>query len=190
MSLRGLILAVLFATGLGLGWSGQSSAQTASDPPQAILTIDPERLFADSLFGERVVAEIAADTEKLQKEFQRLEADLTAEEKDITEKRATMAPKDFRILADAFDAKVQEIRRTQDAKARELEGRLDQERAAYLNLILPILGELMNERGAAVVLDNRMVFAVASGVDITDEALQRIDATLGDGKTQDAAPQE
>ncbi|WP_457647748.1 OmpH family outer membrane protein [Profundibacter sp.] len=186
--MRGFILAVLFVT--GLGWGNQSPAQTTPDPPQAILTIDPERLFSDSLFGERVAAEIAADTESLQKEFQQLEADLTAEERDITEKRASLDPVEFRKLADAFDAKVQEIRRVQDAKARDLDRRLEQERAAYLNLVLPILGELMNERGAAIVLDHRMVFAVASGVDITDEALQRIDATLGDGKTQDTAPQE
>ncbi|WP_457649040.1 OmpH family outer membrane protein [Profundibacter sp.] len=188
MSLRGFILAILFVT--GVGWGTPGPAQTVPDPLQEILTIDPERLFADSLFGERVAAEIAENTESLQKEFQKLEADLTAEERDITEKRATMEPADFRKLADAFDARVQEIRRTQDAKARELDHRLEQERARYLNLVLPILGELMNERGAAVILDRRMVFAVASGVDITDEALQRIDATLGDGKTQDAAPQE
>lgn len=188
MKLRELILAVLLIT--GLGWAGHGYAQTAPESPHAILTIDPERLFSDSLFGERVIAEIAADTETLQQDFQRLETDLTAEEKDITEKRASMTPQDFRKLADAFDAKVQEIRRVQDAKARELEQRLDQERAAYLNLVLPILGELMKERGAAVVLDHRMVFAVTSGVDITDEALQRIDATLGDGKTQNIAPEE
>ena len=189
MSLRGLVLAILFLLGPA-GVGPVQAQQTASDVPQVVLTIDPDRLFADSLYGERVVAEISADTEALQKEFLRLETDLTAEEKDITEKRASMAPADFRALADAFDAKVQEIRRTQDAKARELESRLDQERSTYLNLALPILGELMNERGAAVILDHRMVFAVASGVDITDEALHRIDATLGDGKTQDAAPQE
>ncbi len=190
MGLRGFILMVLCMAGLGLGDSGSARAQVAPSPRQAILTIDPERLFADSLYGERVDAEIAADTQALQKEFQQLEADLTAEEKDITEKRATMAPADFRALADAFDAKVQKIRKTQDAKARELDHRLEQERAKYLNLVLPVLGELMKERGAAVILDHRMAFAVASGVDITEEALQRIDATIGDGKTQDAAPKE
>lgn len=189
MFMRRFILAVLFLLGAA-GIEPARAQQTAADTREVVLTIDPDRLFADSLYGERVVAEINADTEALQKEFRRLETALTAEEKEITEKRATMAPADFRILADAFDAKVQEIRRTQDAKGRELERRLERERAAYLNLALPILGELMKERGASVILDHRMVFAVASGVDITDEALHRIDATLGDGKTQDTAPQE
>jgi len=149
----------------------------------AILTIDPERLFKDSLYGERVTTELQAAAQQLQDEFQTIENDLTAEEQELTDKRATMDPAEFRKLADEFDAKVQEIRRVQDAKARDLDHRLEQERATYLNLVLPILGELMNERGAAIVLDHRMVFVVAAGVDITEESLQRIDATLGDGKT-------
>ncbi len=100
MALRGLILAVLFVTGLA-GVEPVQAQQTASDVPQVVLTIDPDRLFADSLYGERVVAEISADTEALQKEFLRLETDLTAEEKDITEKRASMAPADIRAMPDA-----------------------------------------------------------------------------------------
>lgn len=187
MGLRGFLLSVLLLAGLG---GGPVVAQEKPLVRNAILTIDQDRLFKGSLYGERVAAEIEADTIKLKEELRRIEAELVAEEKALTEKRATMEPDAFRALADAFDEKVQEIRNAQDVKARSLGARMEQERAAYLNLVLPVLGKLMEERGAAIVLDRRTVFAAANGVDITDEALQRIDATLGDGKFQEPAPEE
>ncbi len=187
MGLRGFLLTVLLLAGLG---GGPVLAQDTPLVRDSILTIDQDRLFTGSLYGERVAAQIDADTIILKEELRRIEAELVAEEKALTDKRAMMDPDAFRTLADAFDEKVQEIRKAQDVKARALSARMDQERAAYLNLVLPILGKLMEERGAAIVLDRRTVFAVASGVDITDEALQRIDATLGDGKPQDPAPEE
>ena len=190
MGLRCLVLTGVLLAGFGGGAPAPLLAQDAANTLSTILTIDQDRLFTDSLYGERVAAEMATDLAKLEVEFQRLEADLTAEEKELTEKRATIPPAEFRKLADAFDTKVQEIRRAQDAKARELNGRMDRERAVYYNLVLPLLGELMKEHGAAIVLDHRVVFAVAEGVDITDDALRRIDATLGDGKQQEVAPEE
>ena len=190
MGLRHLILTGLLLSGFGMGAPAPLFAQSGANTLSTILTIDQDRLFTDSLYGERVAAEVAADLSRLEVEFKKLESELTAEEKDLTEKRATMAPDEFRKLADAFDKKVQEIRRAQDAKARELNSRMDRERAVYYNLVLPLLGEIMKEHGAAIVLDHRVVFAVAEGVDITDDALRRIDATLGDGKQQEVAPEE
>jgi prephenate dehydrogenase len=46
-----------------------------------------------------------------------------------------------------------------------------------------VLGRLMIESGAAVILERRDVLLIASPVDITDEAIAAIDAELGDGST-------
>jgi hypothetical protein len=48
-----------------------------------------------------------------------------------------------------------------------------------------ILGDLMLERGAVAVLDQRIVFLSHSSVDMTAAAVARIDAVLGDGSTVD-----
>jgi Skp family chaperone for outer membrane proteins len=40
---------------------------------------------------------------------------------------------------------------------------------------------VVRERNAAVILDRRNVFLSAESVDITQEAIERIDAQLGDG---------
>lgn len=180
----GHIFAALLMMGLGGGAGlliGPAYGQDSATTQIGILTIDQDRLFTGSLFGERVVTQINADLANLEQEFQRLEADLTAEEKDLTQRREALTPEAFRLLADAFDEKVQGIRKAQDAKARELERRLETERAKFYGLVNAQLGKLMEIRGASLIIDRRAVLVGVDGVDITDDALQMIDASLGDG---------
>lgn len=146
-----------------------------------VLTVDLERLFAESAFGERVSADLLQETEALAAENREIEARLTAEEQELTDRRPEMTPEAFRAEAEAFDERVQAIRREQDAKERALQTRLTEGRDGFLATATPVLGRMMLESGAAVLLDRRSVFLGIGLVDITDAALVRIDAEVGDG---------
>lgn len=157
-----------------------------------VLTVDTERLFVESAWGRRLVAEIQAETEALNIENRRLEAELTDEEQSLTQRRPLMPVEEFRAAAEAFDIRVQAIRVEQDAKQRDLQQRLGQEREGFLNAATPILARLMLESGAAVMMDRRSVILSAGAVDVTDAAIEAIDATIGDGTAldDDAPPPE
>ncbi len=146
-----------------------------------ILTVDADRLYAESLYGQRITAEVRRDAEALDIENQRIEAALTEEERSLTELRPTMSVEAFRIEADAFDAKVQDIRQAQDAKERSLQQAVGQGQTAFLDVATPILAQIMIDSGAAVILDRRSVFLGVDIVDITDRAIVAIDAAIGDG---------
>lgn len=139
-----------------------------------ILTLDTERLYAESLFGQDVRIEYDRQGEALAAQNRQIEADLTAEEQSLTEARAAMEPTDFRAAADAFDAKVQQIRIEQDAKQEDLQDILTRGREQFLVLVTQDLIGLMAETGAAVILDRRSVFLSAGVVDVTDEAIERV----------------
>lgn len=156
-------------------------AQQIGLPDSQILTISPERLFQRTLFGQRIDREIEAQSQELAAENRRIEAELMAEEEELTRQRPSLEPAEFRGLADAFDKKVQEIRLQQDAKARTLTQKLENNRRLFLTSIRPVLGAIMQETGAAVILDRASVFLSANAADITDLATMRIDAELGDG---------
>lgn len=156
----------------------------------AILTVSADRLFAESSFGRRIAREIEADSAVLAAENRRIEAELGAEESDLTERRAGMEPSAFRILADAFDEKVQEIRRTQDAKARALGKRGEAAQVEFLNVARPVLEALMRDAGAGVILERSSVFLSANATDVTDLAIERIDAAIGDGAGTVDAPEK
>lgn len=174
---RGLVGAAVFAALTPM----PSVAQDASASSSPILTIDQERLYSQSLWGKRVETEIAAATKSLQTENAKIEAELTTEEKSLTERRATMAAADFRKLADDFDQRVTGIRAAQDKKANEIAARRDQARQDFFGAALPVMAELLRARGAVAILDNRAVFVAARSIDATDDMRKRLDEVLGAG---------
>ena len=176
-SVRVLALAVVLA--------GPAAAQDAITVPSPILTIDQERLFAETQLGRRSSAEIAAAAAALAEENRRIEDDLRAEEISLTERRAMMSADEFSALADAFDEKVQTLRAEQDAKARALAEREAEARQTFFVEVGEILSDIVREEGAVVILDRRDVFLSADRIDITDEAIARINdaAEADDGAT-------
>ena len=175
---RRAVFFAVFALG-ALLWAPLSAQQGTIVSP--ILTIDSERLFLNSDFGKRVAREIEARGGELAAENRRIEAELAAQEQNLTDRRASMTPEEFRPLADAFDARVQETRMAQAAKSRALAERLDREREASLDAAAPVLEMLMEEAGATVVLERRTVFISANSSDITAAAVARLNRTLGEG---------
>ncbi|MEM1274624.1 MAG: OmpH family outer membrane protein [Pseudomonadota bacterium] len=170
--LRALILI------LALSGPGYVHAQAT---PEGILILDQERFFAASLFGQRVQGEIDAAGAELAAENRRIEAELTAEELDLTDRRPTMPNDEFLLLAEEFDVRVEAIRAEQDAKARALSAAVDAARQQFFDLAVPILLEIVRDRGAAAIIDSRTVLLAAENVNITDAAIAAVDAAMGDG---------
>ncbi len=158
-----------------------------SRPRAPVLTLDQERLFAESAFGRRVAAEFENASARLAAENREIEAELVAEERDLTELRAELDTDEFRARAEAFDDKAVGYRRQQDAKARALQSRDEAERAAFFRAVSPILSDLVVELGAVAILDDRAVLFAAPSIDVTERAITRIDAEIGAG--EDISPQ-
>lgn len=156
-----------------------AAAQQTS--PQ-VLIIDSERLFVETQYGRRISEDIATQAMTVQAENDRIVAELTEEERSLTLRRPEMSPEDFRVAAEAFDAKVQEVRTARDAKNLELQKTSAESRAQFEERVQGIVATIMLERGAVLVLEQRMVILSVRAANITDAAIARIDATLGDGR--------
>ncbi|MCR9109279.1 OmpH family outer membrane protein [Marivita sp. XM-24bin2] len=147
-----------------------------------ILTVAPEALYTQSDFGKRIAREIEAESLEIAADNRRIEAELTAEERELTELRDSLDPAEFRSRAEAFDEKVQRLRREQDEKARAVGTRNEEARRALLTAAQPILLQLMIESGAVAVLDRRVVLLSVDSVDITEQAILRVNDEFGDGE--------
>ncbi|WP_019956389.1 OmpH family outer membrane protein [Yoonia vestfoldensis] len=167
-----------YAIGVWLLLALPAAAQQSGPP---VLIIDSERLFFETQYGRRIASDLAARTAELQAENDVIVQQLTEEERSLTQRRATMDPAAFRDEAAAFDAKVQDVRRARDAKNGELAAEAAQARANFEDRVQEIVANLMLERGASMVLDQRNVILSVRAANITDAAIQRIDETLGDG---------
>lgn len=188
--MRRLGHAALLLAGLA-GPAGAQDGPSVGPVRSAVLTVDVERLLDETLFGQRLTADLNARVDALQAENEGIEAALTARERSLTERRPGMDPEAFRAEADAFDADVTRTRSEQDAKQRALEVTVAEGRDAFLAAAAPVLTDLMAQSGAAVILERRDVFLGASAVDVTDEAIAAIDAGIGAGPPAEApAPAE
>lgn len=182
--LRRSVCRILICVWIGVGvGAAPGVAQTQQTPiVSGFLVIDQERLYADSAFGQRVVEQLRAESQALSDENRRIEDALIEEERLITEQRPTISPEEFRALADDFDARVTAIRAAQDRKARSLTTRDEEERLRFLNAAVPVLGSIMQDLGATALFDRRAVFLSDERIDITDQAIEALDAALGTGE--------
>lgn len=167
----------------------QGAGEAVVLPRAPILTLDRNRLLAETRFGRALETQFQTDSEVLIAENLRLEQALESEERALTDRRPSLPAEEFRKLAEEFDAKTEAIRAAQDAKSRAITSRRDAERQRFLQAAIPVLADLMRDTGAVAIFDKETVILSLRGVDITDEAIARIDAVLGDGSDLDAAPE-
>ncbi len=199
VDLRRPIWVLPLAAMLGLASVGLARAQEAAAPPAAlspatasvpaqnpragagIYTLNQDQLYKLSAFGKRVQRQLLIRRKALKAENSTLESGLKAEEQHLTDIRKTTSPVDFRKLADAFDAKVQKIRKDQAIKSNALDSWAANERSRFFKLAYPILLKMAAELNAVAVLDERMTLISSRDISLTARAIQRINAELGDG---------
>lgn len=183
-------LGLALSVSLWLG-TGQAAAQDLGRAVSQIVTIDRQQLFPGTAYGRRVLASVEAERKRLAEENRRVEAQLLQEERDLTKQRETLTPQAFRALATEFDERVRALRAEGTTREQEFVRIMESEQAAFFDRIGPILGQLLREIGAVVILDRRAILLTTQNVDITARAVARIDEALGDGTQLDeAAPPE
>jgi len=159
----------------------QALGPVATQSVSQVVTVDRESLFTDSQFGKRVQAQLEQERARLAAETRKIETDLQREEQALTAQRDSLTPEAFRTLANAFDAKVQDLRQQSAATEQDFLRRMEREQLAFFDLVGPILGQLVRELGAIVILDRRVIVLTTRNIDITDLAIARIDEVLGRG---------
>jgi len=173
----------LAAPAFAQGMQGFSLGQTFDEaaPTLQLRTLNEERLFRDSDFGQRVEAEIDAASRALEAENEELMEQLTTRELELTEARPDMAPADFRAEAEAFDREAEAIRRSQAEKRQRLSMYEDAEQRRFFQLAAPVLQQVLVTEGAQVLIDSRAVIIGVSGMDMTEPAITALNEEIGDG---------
>ncbi|MBV7379494.1 OmpH family outer membrane protein [Maritimibacter dapengensis] len=175
------LMSLVFSVALLAGFAGPAGAQSLGQVVSPILTIDRDALFADTMFGQRVNDQLEAESNALAEETRGIESALEKEERALTVQRETLTPEEFRALADEFDEKVVALRNDRDTAQQNFVQRYEEAQRSFYNQIGPVLGRLMQERGAVAILDKRSVLLSVNAIDVTEEAVERIDEELGDG---------
>lgn len=150
------------------------SHEAASPLPYRLL--DQDRLLSDSRLGQETLARISEAQEQLEAENLEVFEQLSAEEQELTDLRATLSPSEFRTRADAFDERVEAIRAERARLSAELEQSRQSLIAEFFEAALPILQQYMQEQGILGLLRNDVMIMSSDLLDITDEVIARLNS--------------
>jgi Skp family chaperone for outer membrane proteins len=153
-------------------------AQDQQQEPPPFLIINQEQILTGSQAGRELLAEEERQRDALRAEARALDAAFEEEEQRLTEQRAELDPAEFRELSDAFDARVVQARRDQDARSTALAQEFDQRRRAFYARVAPVLVSLMDRYGAKAILDENSVLLADQSLNITAAVIAEIDAQV------------
>jgi Skp family chaperone for outer membrane proteins len=152
-------------------------AQALAGP--AIRVLDQNRLLRESTLGQALLADLRAAEAALEAENEALAQQLAAEERALTDLRATLPPDEFRARAEAFDQRVEAIRAERARLGQELARRYEIEAQRFFQTALPVLTQLMAEEGVVALLSPDVVLLGAEWLDLTPRAIERLNRATG-----------
>ncbi|GLQ34223.1 hypothetical protein GCM10007939_05060 [Amylibacter marinus] len=143
-----------------------------------IAVLDRNELFNLSEFGKHHIAILERKSKELNAESAALDAALEQEEAVLTQLRASLAPEEFQARATEFDTKVKQTRAEQIQKSRALTDEFSAARNEFSVTMNQLLEELINQNGIDVLLSKDSVIAYSNSRDITDLAIEMMNARL------------
>jgi len=166
------------------------AAPAMADPPQAkIVVLDRAAILQFSKVGQDIAKQMQAYANQAKADLSAQGRSLQNEGRSLQQQVAILAPDVKEKRLEAFRAKEQALQGAAQRKDEQLKAGFAQARATMEQALGPILQQLVKERGANLVLDKQaVVFANASGFDITGEAINRLNQKLPALKVNLSAP--
>lgn len=156
-----------------VGWLGATSASFA----EGIILIDRQRVLSESEPALRLREAEQDRRVALRGELDKIQQALEAEEAEISELRGELDAEAFEARVRAFDAHVREARRRSQALGEGLQAEFERARQQLVAALSPVLAELLDSHQADVIIDVRSVLATRPNLDVTDEAIRRLNAS-------------
>ena len=143
-----------------------------------ILVLDIRKVLNDSSAGQFILNLYKEEIINLNNEFNILQTQLIAEEQELRDVRPTMEIDAFVKLAEAFDKKSTQTREEYRARKQTIDDRLNQDTDRLARILSQYAGEVMEEKGASVVLMKNQVIVSSNAIDITSIVMERADQLI------------
>ena len=143
-----------------------------------VLIVSMDRILRESAAGRSVQEQAEALRAKLRGALDDRRKKLRDEERALANLRNTMERDAFDERVADFEAEVRELRRDEQGDSGRLQRAVGLARSQLREQLAGVLVQLMTERGAGVMIDKKQVLVSANGLDVTDEAIKRLDAVV------------
>lgn len=174
--------AILLVAALG-AMTGTAVAQPKPPAPAGgglrILVLNRDAILQGSKVGQDIIRQVNQYTQQARAQFQGQEQALQNEGRALQQQVAILSPAAKKQKVAAFEGKERALQQQVQVRQNQIQGGVFQARQKVEQALGPILQGIMQERGAALLLDRQIVLLSTVDVDITGVAIQRLNQRLG-----------
>ena len=150
----------------------------ADYPNTSIGVIDINKILADANAAVKAAEEIEKIAIEIEKEIKSSDEEIIKEQNLLIESQSIMAPEAFEAKRIEYESKIQTYNSERQSKLMKIDELIAISRNDILNAIKPILEEISNEKGITIILEKTSIMLNAEKMDITNEALKRLNKSL------------
>jgi len=154
------------------------AAQAQSTPNAKILVVDFDRVSRESLVGQDISAQMESNRADLERYARGVQQNLGAQQQELQQQRNVISEEAFQQRLQRFQQQAQQQQSQLEQLTQEARQAMQQANSEVQRALRPIVRDIMEERGANLVLDKALVSQSASGLDVTTEVIERLNEKM------------
>jgi Skp family chaperone for outer membrane proteins len=155
-----------------------ASYSNADYPNTSIAVIDLNLILTEAKAAKDASEQIEEIAKQIEEEIAEKDKKILEEQNKLIESQAIMAPEAFETQRIEYENKLQNYNTERQAKLISIDNLVATSRQEVLDALSPILEEISNEKGITIVLEKNTVLLNAENMDITNEALKKLNKQL------------
>ncbi len=175
--LRRRPLGALFLIAAAFAATPLAAAQPAPPAP-VILIVDMQQILQEAKAAKEVQAVLSQRYSAYSKEVAQQEDELQKGGAELERQRTALAPDVYTARARDLQQRYDELGKKVQSKRQALQQSLNDAMGKVRAAALEVLAEISKERRATLVLEKQAVVYEAEGMDISADAIQRLDKKL------------
>lgn len=170
----------MFRTALvSMGMMLLSAVALAQSTPNAkIIVIDFDRVSRESLVGKDIASQMESNRVDIENLARTVQQQLTAEEEELKKQRSIISQDAFNERVRTFQQKAQNEQNRLQEIAQQARTAMQQANLEVQRVLRPIVKDVMDAKGANLVIDKALVSTHAAGLDVTTEVVEKVDAAM------------
>ncbi len=150
----------------------------ADYPNTSIAVIDLNLILTDAKAARDAAKQIEEIAKKIEEQISESDQLIIDEQNKLIESQSIMAPEAFESQRIEYEKKLQKYNEERQAKLISIDNLLATSRKEVLDALSPILEDISNEKGITIILEKNTVLLNAENMDITEEALKKLNKQL------------
>jgi outer membrane protein len=165
---------LLLAAGLVMCLEPSHAAPMTAPTNISLLIVDQERVLRESIAGQDMAAQGQVLRDQIQQEVTQEQNAIMTAAKEIEQNAKVYSPAQREQKIKEVETRRQAYPGFEQKKSQVFQVSISRASNQIANALKPILQQLIDERKATVVLDRQVVMYAAPGLDVTDEAIKRL----------------